>query len=94
MGWLGMALLMVLWYDVLLKNNQHFGFAILLTVLVSFPIRQAYKTLSFSEVALYWTSGVLILSLVIAHFYYHEHLSWSKLAGAGLALIAIYLTGK
>lgn len=91
---LGIALILVIIADIILKSQSHTWIAMILGSLAAYPVRYAYKTLSFSEVAIYWASLVLIGSLIVAHFYYHEHLSVYKITGACLALGAIYLTGK
>lgn len=96
MGWLGIALILVIAADVLLKEGSHWATvgAMLLGILAAIPVQKAYKALTFGEVAIYWASGVLIASLLVAHFYYQETLSWQKMVGGLLALSAIYLTGK
>ncbi len=96
MGWLGIALVLVLGADMLLKSQSWVAcfFAMVIGALAAIPVKYAYQTLKFNEVAIIWASLVLISSLLVAHFYYHETLSWSKLVASVLALGAIYLTGK
>ena len=96
MLWLGIALVLVIWADMLLKNQSLYltVAAMVLGALAAIPVRKAYQTLEFNEVAILWAALVLIGSLGVAHFYYHETLSWSKLIACALALGAIYLAGK
>lgn len=94
MIWLGVALILVVVADVMLKSQQHMWIAMVLGLLAAIPVQRAYRTLSFSEVAIYWASGVLVVSMLVALFYYNEHISWYKLTGMLLALGAIWLAGK
>jgi hypothetical protein len=92
--WLGIALIIFTFTDILLKLNKYFFLAIILGALGAIPIQQAYKTLTFSSLAIYWSSGMLLTALVVGHWYFKESITGLKLLGAICALLAIYLADR